>query len=1292
MKKNLLLKMNGFIGNPRLLLTMVFVVVCFISHSQTTVYSLNELLPYLDDDGVDVKLEPGTYSITAVDVALGKFGTTNFQDNISLLLFSGNNSTYDFTDVTLNISTEVFQSFGSVQIYEVHVTGNNNVLKNLTMVDDGSVYDQPKKSALGVCMDGKENRIEGFHMTVKGSFPYGYGDAFGKGGTYTIKHYKHSAFLIRGTKNHAKNCTIIHRSYGHAMFMQGASYPVIEGCYVEGEMRSTDDMLAEVGTGSPADEIDFMTEWGYKLPPGYMLSTGEGGIRAYNSGTTYIDGEMITRGTDNPTVLNCTIKNMRTGVTLAHATGTKYVEGCTVIGCENGYSLGSGDVVNCYADCAYGPVYSSTYESDKNFNADITIIAPEDSYYNGSHSVAYIGGSNHNITLRTSTFNLDENLCIKVGGDKNSIRHMYGNLPHQNNFSCTGFEMNNFTHFPIVLSDKSSNVLGLSGGMVSDYGTDNNIVFSPVSVVTIQAENYADMDGVDTELSSDVGAGENVTSVDVGDWLSYEVDIPYDGMYSMNYRLASETNIGEFSLRIDGENVENISFSATGSAQTWTTVSSPNAFYLSKGVHVVNIYANSAAWNINWLDVLLECAEVEIVPNIEVKNVFGTLLSSQQTTEISVFRGNTVLFKPEPLMGGSWIWTGPNGFSSNERAVELTDLQPESEGDYMATYTNDCGLESTKIIRVTLEDSFTMEAEDYLEMNGLETETTTDTQGERNIAFANINDWAKYDVNISQPAYYKLNYRLASEVPGDFMISIDGLEFEQVSFEATGGASTWSTKNSDSSIYLAEGSHSVVISSKSSGWKLNWIQFLAQDYVTRCLLPVSNDGFTVGNTLKDWSSGIFDTSCVEAVNVHVRVNSVGSMSQSDYLKMYYRVDGGDMIPIVEYTGEISETLYSVNEISGTTIELIIQANSESENTFYSVSDIDILESVDPYAIIQAEDFDDYYGLLVQATSDEGGGKNLNKLNDGEYAMYKNLDLTNVNTINARVATEYEGGFIEVRLNAVDGELVGIVEIPNTGDWQAWQTVSSAIGVESGIYDVYLVFRTENAYVGNLNWFQFENISRDPMSRMEAEDYDSMYGVEKESTSDIDGQFDLGWIHNDDWIMFRNIDMQGIKSVDMRLASPNKECFIEIRLDKLDGTLISTINVPQTGGWGVWDTVNEEVVEIEGVHDVYIVFKGMDTGYLCNINWLKFDATYIGINDPTNTDVFIYPNPVKDDLFFHGFIASLVNVYNSKGRLVKVSSVDYDQQKIDLSDLLPGIYFLKIVDWEGNVMSKKIVKQ
>ncbi len=464
-------RLNSIYKRGSLVFTLFFVSQFIFS--AVKVNSLHELKPYLSQDNVEVKLAPGKYSISAEDAKAGLFGKTDFEDKAKILLhFSGNNSIYDFTGVTIEFDTELFKCFGNYRVHEVVVTGSNNVLKNLTMVDVGSVHTKPNKGALGVCMDGRDNRIEGFHLTVKGSHPYGYGDAFGKGRNHVIKHHKHSAFLIRGLRNHAKNCSIIHRSYGHAMFMQAASYPKIEGCYIEGEVRKTDDMLAE--TSGPAFDVDFKTIWGYKLPKGYMLSTGEGGIRAYDGGTTIVDGEIIKRGTDNPTILNCTVKHMRTGVTIAHATGKKYVEGCTAIGCENGYSLGWGEVVNCKADCAFGPVYASTYERDKGYNAEITIIPAEDEYYNGSGSVAYIGGSGHQITLKGSSDAIDKGYKIKVGGDKGNIRLMHGNLPNQNHFKASDFDLDNQTEYPVYLSQKSSGVRVKSEGKVVDEGEGNN--------------------------------------------------------------------------------------------------------------------------------------------------------------------------------------------------------------------------------------------------------------------------------------------------------------------------------------------------------------------------------------------------------------------------------------------------------------------------------------------------------------------------------------------------------------------------------------------------------------------------------------------------------------------------------------------------------------------------------------------------------------------------------------------------------------------------------------------------
>jgi len=419
-----------------------------------------ELLPYLTQDNVTATLDPGAFTIDAADVT-STFGTPRFE-------FWGNNSTYDFTGVTLNFAADIYDdglSMSHMQIY-----GNNNVLKNLTMVDLCDKYGTAGKSGgVNLVMDGANNRVEGFHMTIRGSYPYGYGDCFGKGGSYTIKHWKHSALLVRGESNHVLNCTLMQESYGHCIFMQAASNPIIEGCYVEAETRTTDEMLAE--TSGPAFDIDFMTVWGFTLPAGYTKSTCEGGIRAYNAGNTYIDGVWYSRGTSNPTILNNTLVNTRTGVTLTHASGTKFVSGCTTIGTERGYAIGSGVIENCFSDVKHGPAFGVDYDRDSGITADITIIPHEGDHYNGSRHVAYITGNNHNITFRGIDQNPELDLEVNMGGD----RRIESSSDVVDDYLADNIIINNLSGYPLVLDDNSSGNSGQSIGAVTDAGTSNSI-------------------------------------------------------------------------------------------------------------------------------------------------------------------------------------------------------------------------------------------------------------------------------------------------------------------------------------------------------------------------------------------------------------------------------------------------------------------------------------------------------------------------------------------------------------------------------------------------------------------------------------------------------------------------------------------------------------------------------------------------------------------------------------------------------------------------------------------------
>jgi len=78
-------------------------------------------------------------------------------------------------------------------------------------------------------------------------------------------------------------------------------------------------------------------------------------------------------------------------------------------------------------------------------------------------------------------------------------------------------------------------------------------------------------------------------------------------------------------------------------------------------------------------------------------------------------------------------------------------------------------------------------------------------------------------------------------------------------------------------------------------------------------------------------------------------------------------------------------------------------------------------------------------------------------------------------------------------------------------------------------------------------------------------------------------------------------------------------------------------------------------------------------------WFVIDPASVidGINSPSTTKMVIYPNPVKDFLYFSNNISVVekAEIYNIFGSLVK--SVGINGNMIDVKDMVPGYYFIRI---------------
>lgn len=120
--------------------------------------------------------------------------------------------------------------------------------------------------------------------------------------------------------------------------------------------------------------------------------------------------------------------------------------------------------------------------------------------------------------------------------------------------------------------------------------------------------------------------------------------------------------------------------------------------------------------------------------------------------------------------------------------------------------------------------------------------------------------------------------------------------------------------------------------------------------------------------------------------------------------------------------------------------------------------------------IRAASFSGQSGVTVEACSE--GGQNVTSIQDGDYLSFENVDFgdAGIQCFEARVASDGNGGFIELRLDSQTGTLVGTCEIlPPTGGWQVWTDKACTITGATSTHTLYLVFK------GGVGSYQIANL-------------------------------------------------------------------------------------------------------------------------------------------------------------------------------------------------------------------------
>lgn len=224
-------------------------------------------------------------------------------------------------------------------------------------------------------------------------------------------------------------------------------------------------------------------------------------------------------------------------------------------------------------------------------------------------------------------------------------------------------------------------------------------------------------------------------------------------------------------------------------------------------------------------------------------------------------------------------------------------------------------------------------------------------------------------------------------------------------------------------------------------------------------------------------------------------------------------------------------------------------------------------------------------------------------------------------------------------------------------------------------------------------FVVENPLKEPTwypvsAKVEAEKYAIQFGTDTEQTSDTGGGLNVGWIENNDWLVYaiENITDQTEFDITFRLAAPNTGGLFNYYIDNVKA---GQVTVPNTGGWQTWQSVAKKIVFGKGKH--YLKIYAATGGF--NINYFNIQQNSTGVNVLNVNDIIICPNPATNNIIIKssGFLFNKVEITDMFGNTVVSKVVDSNTESVMSLSLPDGLYVLKISDENEIKMSKIIIQ-
>lgn len=354
--------------------------------------------------------------------------------------------------------------------------------------------------------------------------------------------------------------------------------------------------------------------------------------------------------------------------------------------------------------------------------------------------------------------------------------------------------------------------------------------------------------------------------------------------------------------------------------------------------------------------------------------------------------------------------------------------------------------------------------------DGVDIQTSTDTHASSNgyqVGWTQDGEWMLYTLDVDSSAVYDITIRYAaSNNLGRIMLNLNGSNITtSTALSSTGTLQTWGNKTI-SDVVLYKGKQKLKLLFEKGGANVGFFTFTLKKKLNEIsFAALSAETAPTGSVLYVAVNKKTDNTTLSATGFSVKVNgtdagisavAIDPANDSRYrITLNQEIFDNNIITVSYAPGAVKST-------DGTLLESFTNLAVKNNLPVY----------VTLPAKIEAENFVVNFGLQLEPTTDIGGGQNIGYTNAGDYLEYRiRVPADGTYPLEVRIASNGTAGIMQAEQRNLSGTVLNsaTINLPVTGGWQTWRTVSVNMNLTEG--PGILRMRIVQPEF-NLNWLRF----------------------------------------------------------------------------------------------------------------------------------------------------------------------------------------------------------------------------